>query len=113
MGYFKQQQIAEQEKVDRLVAFYRWHRATLPEYFMGWLLRDDERLWSAIAEWERLPYPPKPAISHVALQSGRRQLIEQRKRDKASRRSDMLIVGWFLICAALLVAGLIIYLEVS
>lgn len=55
MGYFKQQQIAEQEDVDRLVAWYAYHRDKLPKWYLEWLLEDSERLWANIEFWEDQP----------------------------------------------------------
>jgi len=69
MGYFSQQEVETQYDVDRMVAFYRSHREELPQWLLEWIVADSDRFFSAIEAWEEQPYPPKPASSHVALQS--------------------------------------------
>lgn len=87
MGYFKNEQVANQEDVDRLVGWYRWHRDKLPVDYMQWLLKDDELLWKAIEMWERQPYPPRPASSHVALAN--RDHIRAERRASSRDRAEL------------------------
>src|SRR6056297_878622 len=108
MGYFKQLQVADQEQVDRLVAWYKYHQGKLPASYIQWLLKDDELLWKAIEHWEKVPYAPIPATRHVALQS--RDHIRQERAYKRLERRDHAIVyitlGVILIAAALGIAWL-------
>lgn len=68
MGYYKQQEVAQQSDVDRMVAWYHSEAKNTPKYLYDWLMARDERIWSAIEAWETAPVPPKPATEHVALQ---------------------------------------------
>lgn len=106
MGYFKQEAISDQEQVDRLVAWYRWHRDKLPQSYIDWLLKDDELLWKAIEHWERVPYAPKPATAHVALWSNRDHIRSERAAiRKANRETAYVLIGLGVGIVALIVGA--------
>jgi hypothetical protein len=111
MGALKQQAIAEQEDVDRLVAWYRWHKDKLPASYIQWLLKDDELLWKAIEHWEKVPYAPVPATRHVALQS-RDHIRRERTYRRDRYRETVLIIGGLLLALAGITFGLVYSLEV-
>lgn len=111
MGYYKQQQISQQEEIDRLVAWYRYHRDLLPGPYMKLLLENDELLQASMEAWERLPFAPKPASSHVALQS-RDYIRGERALAQLSRRRRWLIVGWLLVVASIVTGMSILIVEV-
>jgi hypothetical protein len=111
MGALKQLEIADQEQVDRLAAWYRWHQDKLPASYIQWLLKDEELLWKTIEHWETVPYAPVPARRHVALQS--RDHIRQERADKRySRRETVLIIAGLLVALAGITFGLVSSLEV-
>jgi len=105
VGQIKQQAIADQEKVDRLVAWYRWHQDKLPASYIQWLLEDDELLWKAIEQWERVPYQPKPASSHVGLQRRDHIRAERAAIRKANRETAWVLVGLGVGVVALIVGA--------
>ena len=105
MGQIKQQAIADQEQVDRLVAWYRWHQDKLPASYIHWLLEDDELLWKAIEQWERVPYRPKSAFDHVALQSRNHIRAERAAIRKANRETLYVLVGLAVGLVALIVGA--------
>lgn len=76
MGYFKQQEIAQQERIDSLVAWYKYHEPLLPAPYFKWLLGQDELLWKAVEQWEQSPPP----------ESVRREVIRSRSEMRARRR---------------------------
>lgn len=107
MGYFKNQQIAEQENVDRLVGWYRYHEDKLPASYIEWLLEDDDLLWASIEHWENVPYAPISAKKHVALWS--RDYIRQERAQKRLDRRDHAIVFISLSLVLLASAAAIVW----
>lgn len=107
MGYFKNEIVNDQEQVDRLVAWYRFHRDKLPESYMQWLLGQDELLWASIKDWEERPYPPVPASAHVANRDWARV-------ERLDRRTRRWWIGWGLVATFVTAAALVfIFGEVS
>lgn len=105
MGYFKQEAISDQEQVDRLVAWYRWHRELLPESYIQWLMKDDELLWKAIEQWERVPYAPKRATSHVALWSNRDHIRRERAAIRKANRETVYVLAGLGVGLVSLIVG--------
>lgn len=99
MGYFKQQEIAEQENIDRIVAWYSSNWARVTDEHMDWLLEDEDRLWREILLWEYAAVaPPKPARSHVALRSNRDHIRRERaEARKAGREAAWMIAGLIVL----------------
>lgn len=111
MGYFKQQEVADQEQVDRLVAWYKYHQDKLPTSYIQWLLKDDELLWKAIEYWETVPYGPKPARSHVALNT-RDHIRAERAVKRQGDRDALTVIGSVSVIVAVCTVALLFVLEV-
>lgn len=111
MGYFSQQEVETQHDVDRMVAFYRSHKDDLPAWLLEWIVADGDRFFSAIEAWEEQPYPPKPATSHVALQSRDAIREERAMLRKVGRQSFWGIFGMITLTVLVGVA-LVLTVEV-
>lgn len=115
MGYWKNKLISKQERADRIVSWYRYHRDTCPPYLVKYILEDDDRLWGAIQAWETTPFPPVPAKRHVSLipdNTRAEETAKRRARRHAQRIQLTYYVGWALIGVSLLIATIYITLEV-
>ena len=104
MGYYKDLAISQQDDVDRIVSWYKAHAEALPPYVLEWINERDERLWSLIQRWEKLPAQPKPASEHVALQSQTRR--QARELGKASEVITFTKSDYRLLVGAVLAFGL-------
>jgi hypothetical protein len=114
MGHYKQEEVNQQAEIDRLVSWYRYHRDILPGPYMQLLLENDDLLQQSIEAWEAMPFAPKPASSHVALQSPehpvvltRNHIRGERAVARLQRRRNWSIVGWLLVVASI-VTGMVV-----
>lgn len=112
MGYFKNEQVASQADVDRIVSWYRFHDDKGLYKYLAWAVADDARLWSEIRRWESQPWPPKRAVDHVALWPNRDHIRRERRAlSKANRESSWAVVG-FIVLLGVIGAALVYALEV-
>ena len=72
MGYYKNIDAEQQDKVDRIVRWYKEHDKILPPYIMNRILADGDLVDVLVEQWEKIP-EPVPASRHVALQAERRK----------------------------------------
>lgn len=72
MGYHKNIDAEQQDKVDRIVRWYKEHDNILPPYIMNRILDDGDLVDVLVEQWEKIP-EPVPASRHVALQAERRK----------------------------------------
>jgi len=112
MGYYKNLIVEEQERVDRISAWYRVFGAKLSKDEMNSLLADEAKLWQTISQWEK-SLEPKPAVEHVALQTTRKEI---RAREKAAQtivmtRSDYIVLFAAVISFGILSISLLIWLA--
>ena len=107
MGHFKQEAIASQEDIDRLVAWYKYHQDKLPESYLKFVLEDEAYLWKAIELWESGGYMPKPASTHVALQS--RDHIRSERYLRRVKRHDRILVSSVLSIAGVIITVVLIW----
>ena len=110
MGYYKQLEISQQADVDRIVQWYKAHAKVLPPYVLEWINERDERLWTLIQRWEKLPAQPKPASEHVALQP------QTRKQARATdgvvlSKSDYRLLIWAITGFAVLAIGSLVWIA--
>ena len=114
MGYYKDLAISQQDDVDRIVSWYKAHAEALPPYVLEWINERDERLWSLIQRWEKLPAQPKPASEHVALQpQSRRQTRELEKSSDLIHftKSDYWVLVGAVGAFGLLAIGLLLWIA--
>mgnify|MGYP003647727397 FL=1 len=70
MGYHKNIDAEQQDKVDRIVRWYKEHDHILPPYIMKRILADGDLVDVLVEQWEKIPVP---VSRHVALQAERRK----------------------------------------
>jgi hypothetical protein len=97
VGYYQNLEVAQQDDVERLVAWYREHEDVLPKYILEWLMKRDERVWQVIQLWETERFQPKPAVEHVALQP------VQRKKVKVQRSIRLSMTEYYAFSVFMLV----------
>ncbi len=111
LGYFKNEQVASQEDVDLIVAWWRFHEERGLYKYLNWAVQNDVRLWREISRWEAQPFPRKPALDHVIFAN--RDHIRAERAASAKSRSEL----WWAVVAfsaltALLIGGTVSALEV-
>jgi hypothetical protein len=112
MGYYKNLIVEDQERVDRISAWYRVFRSKLSKDEMNSLLSDESRLLQTIAAWEK-SLEPKPAAEHVSLNVTRK---EMRAREKAAQtivitRGDYMVLFAAVISFGILSISLLLWLA--
>ena len=112
MGYYKNLIVEEQERVDRISAWYRVFGGKLSKDEMNSLLSDEPKLWQTIAAWEK-SLQPKPVANHVALHETRK---ERRAREKAAQtivitRSDYMVLFAAVMSFGVLSISLLLWLA--
>lgn len=111
MGYFKNEQVASQEDVDRIVAWWRFHDDKGLYKYLTWAVADDARLWQEIRRWESQPWPPRRALDHVALANR-----DHIRGERAAARKERYELWWAVVAfsglTTLLVGATILALEV-
>jgi len=72
MGYYKNIDADQQDKVDRIVRWYKENENILPPYIMKRILADGDLVNVLVEQWQEIP-EPMPASRHVALRADRRK----------------------------------------
>lgn len=103
MGYYKNLIVEEQERVDRISAWYRVFGSKLSKDEMNSLLSDESRLWQTISQWEK-SLEPKRAAEHVALHATRKEL---RAQEKAAQNIVMTRGDYMVLFAGVLSFGIL------
>jgi len=112
MGYYKNMIVEEQERVDRISAWYRVFGSKLSKDEMNLLLADESRLWHTISQWEK-SLERKPAANHVALYVTRKEMRAQEKaaQNIVMTRGDHMVLFAGVILFGILSISLLLYLA--
>jgi len=104
MGYYKNMEVEDQERVDQIVRWYKANSGNVPTYIMNLIVGDEAFLTKVINTWEHIELAtlrePKPARDHVALQV--------RRRDLRPVKSYRALIGWSLVLCALLTGSIVL-----
>ena len=111
LGYFKNEQVASQEDVDLIVAWWRFHEERGLYKYLNWAVQNDVRLWREISRWEAQPFPRKPALDHVIF-ANRDHIRAERARSSRDRSELFWAIVGFAFLTTLLTGALIWALEV-
>lgn len=116
MGYYKDLDVLDQEKIDRVVRWWRTYEGVIPDYLMVMII-EDSQFWEKASEaFEKhdIPPAPKPATDHIALQQDlRRPRNAKRSWDFTMSHSDGAQIMAWLTVSVLLNLGLTMWLAVS
>ena len=112
MGYYNNLMVEEQERVDRISAWYRVFGSKLSKDEMNSLLADEPRLWQTISQWEK-SLQPKPAAEHVANYATRKEMRAQEKaaQNIVMTRGDYMVLFAAVISFGILSISLLIWLA--
>lgn len=92
MGYFNNLDVEQQEHIDNVVSWWKYHEDRVPSYLMK-LIVEDSRFWEKVeTEWLSQELKPRPASSHVALQPTRRQRRQKPKWDLSMTHQDAVVI---------------------
>jgi len=102
VGYYKKLDVAQQDDVERTMAWYQASGKDLPPYLHNWLMLRDERLWGAIYAWE---------ASQVELpkrnRKGRRTTYRKPKVDPTTVSAISIVLSiWALAIFAVMLVSL-------
>lgn len=105
MGYYKQLDVLNQEKIDRVVRWWKAHEGITPDYLMVLIIEDSrffEKASEAFESTEQIR-APKPAREHIALQAeSKRPRKTKRSWDfSMSHRDGGQVLLWLSLSAAL------------
>ena len=105
MGYYKDLDVLNQEKIDRVVRWWRTYEGVIPDYLMVMIIEDSafwEKASDAFENLESVP-APKPARDHIALQPDmRRPRKPKRSWDfSMSHRDGGQVLLWLSVSAGL------------
>lgn len=105
MGYHKNLEVEQQDKIDRIVRWYREHSDIVPSYMMGRILADGDLVDELVERWEEIP-APVPASQHVALRE--RPAKPKRDYSMTSGEGKLFISIYITTMSLVLVAAVLL-----
>lgn len=113
MGYFKNLDVEQQEHIDNVVSWWKYHEDRVPAYLLK-LIVEDSRFWKKVeSQWLHGELAPRPASSHVALQPTRRQRRNKRRWDLSMSHDDAVVIMSAFAVITILSVCMAIWLAVT